>query len=125
MKGDPKVIAFLAHWCPHCQAEVPRLTAWADAGNAPDDVDIVAVSTNVSQVRPNFPPSDWLDEEGWPFPTMKDDALSSAHSAFGAGGFPYFVVVDADGNVVNRTSGELTEGQIEVLLEQARTGAGA
>lgn len=121
--GRPKVVAFLAHWCPHCQAEVPRLTAWAEAGNAPDDVDIVAVSTNVSRVRDNFPPSDWLDDEGWPFPTMKDDAASSAHLAFGAGGFPYFVVVDADGNVVNRTSGELTEGQIEQLVEQARAGA--
>ena len=80
-EGRPTLVVFLAHWCPHCQAEVPRLTAWAEAGNAPDDVDIVAVSTNVSRVRDNFPPSDWLDDEGWPFPTMKDDAASSAHLA--------------------------------------------
>ncbi|MGI8938357.1 MAG: TlpA family protein disulfide reductase [Iamia sp.] len=26
----PMVIAFVAHWCPHCQAEVPRLVDLAD-----------------------------------------------------------------------------------------------
>ncbi|MDQ3782544.1 MAG: redoxin domain-containing protein, partial [Actinomycetota bacterium] len=25
--GSPKAIMFLAHWCPHCQAEVPRVQA--------------------------------------------------------------------------------------------------
>jgi thiol-disulfide isomerase/thioredoxin len=25
--GEPTLIAFLAHWCPHCQAELPRLVA--------------------------------------------------------------------------------------------------
>jgi cytochrome c biogenesis protein CcmG/thiol:disulfide interchange protein DsbE len=120
--GRPKVISFLAHWCPHCQAEVPLVVDWVEANGLPDDVDIVAVSTSVTPGRDNYPPSAWFEDEGWTIPTMKDDAVSTAHAAFGAGGFPYFVVVDADGNVVNRTSGRLAEGQFEALLEQARTG---
>ena len=120
--GRPKVISFLAHWCPHCQAEVPLVADWVEANGLPDDVDVVAVSTSVNPGRDNYPPSAWFEDEGWTIPTMKDDAVSTAHAAFGAGGFPYFVVVDADGNVVNRTSGRLAEGQFEALLEQARTG---
>ena len=38
LDGTAKVILFLAHWCPHCQAEVPVVKAWVDAGNLPDDV---------------------------------------------------------------------------------------
>jgi cytochrome c biogenesis protein CcmG, thiol:disulfide interchange protein DsbE len=121
--GRPKVISFIAHWCPHCQAEVPRMVDWMDAGNAPDDVDLVAVSTNVSPVRTNFPPSTWLEDEGWTIPTMMDDDGSSAHLAFGAGGFPYFVVVDAEGQVVATQSGELPEGGLETLIEAARSGS--
>ncbi len=30
--GEPQMIVFLAHWCPHCRAEVPRLVELADDG---------------------------------------------------------------------------------------------
>lgn len=120
--GRPKVISFLAHWCPYCQAEVPRVVDWIEAGNMPDDVDLVAVSTNVTPIRENFPPSSWLEDEGWTLPTLKDDDGSSAHAAFGGGGFPYFVVVDAEGTVVGTRSGELPEGGLEALIELARAG---
>jgi len=26
--GKPYMIVFLAHWCPHCNREVPRLIEW-------------------------------------------------------------------------------------------------
>src|SRR6476659_378906 len=31
--GDrkPKLVMFFAHWCPHCQAELPRVLSWANA----------------------------------------------------------------------------------------------
>jgi thiol-disulfide isomerase/thioredoxin len=118
--GQPKVIGFFAHWCPHCQAEVPVIVDWIDEGNQPDDVAFYGVSTSVSAAQANYPPSAWFDEEGWTTPTMMDDATSTAHVAFGAGGFPYWVVVDADGNVVTRTSGEKTPEQITELFEAAQ-----
>ena len=37
--GRPKIVVFLAHWCPHCQAEVPRLVDWFGENGVPDDVD--------------------------------------------------------------------------------------
>lgn len=118
--GRAKLIGFFAHWCPHCQAEVPVIVDWIDDGNLPDDVDFYGVSTSVSAARGNYPPSKWFDDEGWTIPTMKDSSSSTAHLAFGAGGFPFWVVVDADGNVVTRTSGELSADQITGLVEQAR-----
>ncbi|MCZ4496910.1 MAG: hypothetical protein JWM25_1495, partial [Thermoleophilia bacterium] len=35
-----QVIVTLAHWCPHCQAEVPRIVDWAKDGGLPDGVKI-------------------------------------------------------------------------------------
>ena len=31
--GEPQIVAFLAHWCPHCQREVPRLVTAMDGGS--------------------------------------------------------------------------------------------
>jgi len=120
--GQPKVVLILAHWCPHCQAEVPRIQAWLDANGMPDDVELVAIATGTTSSRPNFPPGEWLREEGWSVPTLVDDAAGTAGAAFGLSSFPFFVVTDGSGQVVYRISGELDEAQWEALIEAARTG---
>lgn len=120
--GRPKVLVFLAHWCPHCQREVPVLADWLTTNGTPDDVDLYGIATSTTPDRPNYPPSAWLEREDFTVPTLADDADSSAAQAFGLSGFPYFVAVDADNRVVARASGELTIDQWEALLEQARTG---
>lgn len=120
--GKPKVVMFVAHWCPHCQAEVPRVQEWLDAGGMPSDVDLYAVATGTASNRPNYPPGEWLRSKGWSVPTLVDDEQSTAASAFGLSAYPFFVVVDGSGKVVLRTSGELTEDQWNALLEAARTG---
>jgi cytochrome c biogenesis protein CcmG/thiol:disulfide interchange protein DsbE len=117
--GKPKVVMFVAHWCPHCQKEVP-LIAEHLGGNLPGDVDLYAVSTGVKEDRPNFPPGKWLRRENWPVPTMVDDAAGTAGDAYGLSGFPFFVVVGADGKVIDRQSGELTTEQFDALLAEAR-----
>jgi len=38
---------FLAHWCPHCNREIPELNAWRDSGEVPADLQVVAVTTAV------------------------------------------------------------------------------
>jgi thiol-disulfide isomerase/thioredoxin len=105
--GRPKAIAFVAHWCPHCRAEVPRLASWLGDNELPPNLDLVIVSTATDPSRPNFPPSTWLRDAGLSsVPTLVDSAQSGAFLAFGAGGFPFWVYLDARGNVVARTSGE-------------------
>ncbi|MCB1248786.1 MAG: TlpA family protein disulfide reductase [Acidimicrobiales bacterium] len=121
-QGKGAIIMFLAHWCPHCQAEVPRLQEYINANGLPQDVNLFAVATGTSNQRPNFPPGKWLNREGWTVPTMVDNEQGEAAQAYGLSGFPFFVVVDAQGKVVQRASGELEISQFEQLLEAAKSG---
>jgi thiol-disulfide isomerase/thioredoxin len=121
--GDkPKVVVFAAHWCPHCQAEVPRIQEWLDADGMPADVELTAVATGTTSTRPNFPPGKWLRSKGCSIPTLVDDEESTAANAFGLASYPFFVVVDGSGKVVYRVSGEISEDTWNSLLEAARTG---
>jgi thiol-disulfide isomerase/thioredoxin len=104
--GNDQLIVFLAHWCPHCNAELPIIEEWRAAGMIPDGLDIVAVSTAVSSDRPNYPPSRWLDEKGWTWPALADSADMTAAEAYGVTGYPFMVIVGPDGNVKGRTSGQ-------------------
>jgi thiol-disulfide isomerase/thioredoxin len=116
--GQPAVIAFVAHWCPHCQREVPLLSAHL-ADQPLDAVDLFTVATSTSADRPNYPPSAWLEDEGWPGEVLADDADGSAARAFGLTGFPYFVAVDGSGEVVGRMSGEISTAQLDQLAALA------
>ena len=104
--GRRRLLVFLAHWCPHCRREVPRLVKWAAAGGVPDDVDVTAIATATAIDRDNYPPSAWLAREKLPFPVLVDDAAGTAASSFGLNGFPFLVLVNADGTVAARASGE-------------------
>jgi thiol-disulfide isomerase/thioredoxin len=117
--GDkrPKVVIFLAHWCPHCQREVPLIVDWLKTGK-PAGVDLYSVATSTSQQQPNYPPSAWLAREGWTVPVLADDADGTAANAYGLSGFPFMVFVDADGKVVKRTAGELPIEQLQADVEQ-------
>jgi len=116
--GDkPTLLVFLAHWCPHCNREVPEVIKLNDAGGIPADLDVVGISTAVASDRPNYPPSEWIVDKGWPFPTMADSENSEALSAFGGTGFPLLVMVDSDGTVLARQSGESTADELGAWID--------
>lgn len=122
--GRPKVIYFVAHWCPHCQEEVPAVQKLIDEGKQPEGLDIYAVSTSVDEGGGNFPPSKWLADEGFEPPVIRDDADGSAMAAFGGTSFPFTVYLDGENNVVARTAGQLPPDQIEKLwIDTAAAGA--
>ena len=120
--GKPHIIMVVAHWCPHCQAEVPRIQKWLDKDGMPADVELVTVATSNDPAKGNFPAANWLRREKWSVPTIVDDKQNQAGNAFGVSGFPYFIVTDGQGKVVYRTSGEKTEAEWNALLQAARTG---
>lgn len=119
--GRPKMILMLAHWCSHCQAEVPVVQDWLDAGKLPDGVDLYSVATGTSETRDNYPPSAWLEREGWTAPLIVDDATYLVGNAYGLSAYPFWVFVAADGTVAARTTGELAP---EVLDQIAASLAG-
>ena len=117
--GRAKLIVFVAHWCPHCQKEIPLLADWLKSNALPSGVDLYTVSTGVTSKRPNYPPSSWLEEEGWKAKTLADTEDGKAAEAYGLSAFPYFVAVDGAGKVVARTTGEITTDQFADLALKA------
>jgi len=117
--GSATVIGFFAHWCPHCQAELPRVVDYLGSTGLPAGVDLVAVSTAVSPERGNYPPSAWFDREAWPGQVMLDDEFGRIADAYGLRNFPMWVVVSPDGTVLERSSGELSTADFDAMIQRA------
>ncbi len=116
-RDGPTALLFVSHSCPHCQDEIPEVQAWLDAGGGVAGVDIVTVSTVANSAASNWPPSSWLEGEGWEPDVIADDSDSSVFSAFGGQAIPYWVFVDGDGNVLQRTSGRMQIPAIEAAMQ--------
>ncbi|MFK8023401.1 MAG: TlpA family protein disulfide reductase [Ilumatobacter sp.] len=121
---NPTFVVFLAHWCPACNEELPELVELAESDSYPEGLDVLAVATATTDERDNFPPSEWLDDAGWPFPVMADSVEAEAFVAMGGTSFPYGVVLDADGTVLARTVGVRPGADTVAFLEDALATAG-
>lgn len=116
----PVMLVFLAHWCPHCNREVPQLNEWRDSGEVPEGLQVIAVTTAVRADAPHYPPSTWITEEmGWTWPVLADSPTNEAALAFGVSGFPFSVILDTDGTVLGRASGELGLDGIEQFVAES------
>jgi len=113
--GKSKILLFLAHWCPHCQAEVPVVQEYIDTFGLPADVEVIGILTSIDRSRDNYPPHDWLVKEGWSEIQIYD-LDREIGTAYGLNAFPYWVTLDKELKVVNRVTGELTPDQITVLI---------
>jgi thiol-disulfide isomerase/thioredoxin len=119
----PTMVVLLAHWCPHCNAEIPVLNEWRDSGGVPDGLNIVGVSTGASPDLPNYPPDEWLVDMDWQWPVLADDVPPSdgapppAMAAYGGTSYPTLVFVDSDGTVVERVSGELPIDELAPIVD--------
>ncbi len=103
----PVMLVFLAHWCPHCNREAPQLMAWKASGAVPEGLQVVGVTTAAAKDRDHYPPSSWIrNEMQWDWPVLADSADNEAAMAFGVSGFPFVVILDTDGTVLSRWSGE-------------------
>lgn len=114
--GRPKAIVFLAHWCPHCEKEVPVIVDWVKTHGVPEGIDMITVVTMTDANRPNYPPSAWLEREHWTLPVLLDNRASDTSEAYGLTGTPYWVFADSQGRVVKRASGEMTVDDLNANL---------
>jgi cytochrome c biogenesis protein CcmG/thiol:disulfide interchange protein DsbE len=122
--GGKRLVMFVAHWCPHCQKEVPLVAAWLASGDVPVDITLVNTGYRADTVGqgPTLEPSAWLRAEQWPAdvaPVVVDDERSSAAQAWGLPGYPYFVMLDDAGRVTGRTSGEKSLAELRALIATA------
>jgi thiol-disulfide isomerase/thioredoxin len=120
----PVMLVFLAHWCPHCNREAQQLMAWKASGAVPEGLQVIGVTTAVAPDRDHYPPSNWIrDEMKWDWPVLADSAENEAVVAFGASGFPFVVILDTDGTVLSRWSGEVGQQGIQDAVDAALASA--
>ncbi len=119
--GRAKVVYFLAHWCPHCQDEVNLINELVADGVQPSEIDLYAVTIAVDETRPNYPPSEWL--ENFPGTVMRDSAENEAGLASGISGIPYTLYLDGENNLIARSVGSLEKDQVLNLWNVVASGA--
>ena len=115
--GNSKALLFLAHWCPHCQREVPVVQRFIDSNGVPPGIDVIAVATSIDRGRDNYPPQEWLEREGWSEIQIYD-LDREIGEAYGLNAFPYWVFLEKDLNVLARRTGNLPEDMVGALLIQ-------
>lgn len=116
--GEGTMIVFLAHWCSHCNAEVPVINAWLEEDGLPEGTELRAVATGIDPTLPNYPPDEWLRERSWTVPTVIDPSGSIA-AAYGVDSYPYWVFVDGDGIVVGSGNAQSQEGMAQIAEQLA------
>jgi thiol-disulfide isomerase/thioredoxin len=116
-----KIIVMLAHWCPHCQREVPIIQDWVESGGLPEGVDLYGITVLTNRVRDGdtWPPGEWLEAEGWTSPTIKDDQDQSIVQAYGLTSTPTYVVLGPDNENLGRVAGEIGLPGLEALADLA------
>ena len=124
-EDGPLMIVVMAHWCPHCNNEVPLLVDWGESGDVPEGLQVVGVSTAAREGAEHFPPGSWIDDLGWEWPVLADDEEQTAAQALGTTGYPFLMFVDADGNLMFRVSAELPIDDVQQLADAAAATATA
>ncbi len=113
--GRAKIILMVAHWCPYCQGEVPMVHDWYAAADLPDNVDVYSVIIWTDPTKDNFPPSAWLESESWDIPVIVDDEQQTVADAMGVGAVPFWVLVNPDGTLYDRGSGQLSADSLDQI----------
>lgn len=118
-EGKATMVVFLAHWCPHCNREIPVLNKWRESGEVPTGLRVVGITTGSKADQANWPPSKWMTAMKWPFEVMADSEAQEAAAAYGVAGYPFIAFVGANGKITARTSGETPVEQLQIYANAA------
>jgi thiol-disulfide isomerase/thioredoxin len=114
--GRAKLVVGLAHWCPYCNNEVPILNDWYAAG-LPDGVDVIALHVYADPAKPHFPPAAWVEEVALTLPLIADDESRTLVRTLGIPAVPFWLLVSADGTVMERGTGQVEAGVLDGIVE--------
>ncbi|MEM8554353.1 MAG: DsbE family thiol:disulfide interchange protein [Pseudomonadota bacterium] len=115
--GDVKLVNYWASWCAPCRVEHPNLQQLADEG-------VVIYGVNYKDDPAKA--LDFLDELGDPYVAVGADATGRTALDWGLYGVPETFVIDAEGEVILRFAGPITQSILEstirpAIAEAART----
>ena len=100
LSGRPVLVNFFASWCAGCQVEHPLLMRLAGEG-----VEIVGLDYKDEPQAARR----WLQRHGNPYRIIAQDRDGQAGLDWGVYGVPETYVLDADGSIVYKQVGPLTE----------------
>jgi len=118
IKGKTLGLYFSAHWCPPCRGFTPVLKQFYTDYKAMDpNFEIIFVSSDhTEEAMLSYFKEDHGDYLALPYAKRQEKGELS--SMFGVNGIPTFVVVGADGKVVNANArGKVAAGAAAVLAE--------
>ncbi len=115
--GTARAWLIWAHWCPHCQRELPPLSDWyAENADQYPNVELISVTSSIDPARGN-PLEPYLDELQLPFPVIVDPDLTLAEQ-FGLSAYPFWVFTAGDGSTLLRIAGFLEIDQVAEIFNQ-------
>jgi len=100
LRGRPLLVNFWASWCAGCREEHPLLMQLAKGG-----VEIVGMDYKDSDADGLR----WLQRHGNPYRSVVGDASGSAGLDWGVYGVPETFVLDAQGTIIYKQIGPMTE----------------
>ncbi len=109
--AGPRLINFYASWCAPCRVEAPQLMALKAQG-----VTLVGVAYKDEPARTQA----FLAELGDPFAVKLMDRNGRAGIEFGVTGVPETFLVGADGVILAKHSGPMTDADVQEMLGKLR-----
>ena len=119
--AETTIVIALAHWCPHCRNEVRELASYFLDNPLPEGIRVVSIATSINPTRANYPPHKWFENEQWNIPVIVDNSDSDIARAMGVSSFPFFIVIDSNGDVSLRVAGRLGIDGLERIFELITT----
>jgi thiol-disulfide isomerase/thioredoxin len=118
LKGTPVVLNFWTSWCSYCKEEMPYFeSAYKQYG---DKVKFVMLNVTRSE-RNSDDGKNFVKDSGYTFPAFYETE-GKAMTLYGLRGFPATMFIDANGNIVKKNIGAISEGDlnnnIKALLGQ-------
>ena len=115
--GEPLVINFWASWCPSCVAEMSAALRPVQQQRG-DEVAFVGFNIQDDRGRALA----LVEETGVLF-DLAEDARGDLYTELGGIGMPFTVFVSAEGEIIHKHNGPVTEGQLNDLISEHLTGA--
>jgi cytochrome c biogenesis protein CcmG/thiol:disulfide interchange protein DsbE len=115
LRGHAEAIVFFASWCGPCRQEAPAVERFARSSAGRDHV-LAIDYDDYGNVHA------FLRRYHWTFPVLSDPNGTTG-DAYGAGGLPTWVFLNARGKIVERESGPKTVVALESALRSAGVAA--
>jgi thiol-disulfide isomerase/thioredoxin len=116
LSGNVTLLQFWTTWCPYCKSDqtaVDNIAAeFGSRGLSVIAIDVGEQEATVKNFLQKSPRSC----------TIGMDSSASVVSQFGGGGFPHYVVIDRQGNIVASRSGAAGEAGLRYLIGRAGLG---